>query len=393
MIFNTLAYYFAFLLPTAGLVRWAPERWRTKIIVLSGSLFFLYFGYAEAGRIAGSACLIIFLWESCFSRLYRPGSVFCIIGVVQALLLLGVFKYWNFLISLVLGMHAERLVWRSAFLPLGISFFTFEFIHFAVDRYRGRTEAGGFWEYFSFILFFPTMVAGPIKRYQDFLPKLRAIENDWALDWHCGITRILTGLAKKLVVADMMTSLTGNLNQAAIATAQRPMLLVWLLAYGVQIYFDFSAYSDIAIGSARLMGVRIPENFNWPYLAQSISEFWQHWHISLTRWLIDYIYIPLGGSRMKPPRIIANLLVTMLLSGIWHGAGLNFLVWGAWHGVLLSIRRIFLFFKPSGFPDTPGFNVLSWAVTFCAVNLGWAFFCMDISTAVFFFRRLLWVHG
>jgi len=237
---------------------------------------------------------------------------------VQALLLLGVFKYWNFLVSLVLGMHAERLVWRSAFLPLGISFFTFEFIHFAVDRYRGRTEAGGFWEYFSFILFFPTMVAGPIKRYQDFLPKLRAIENDWALDWHCGITRILTGLAKKLVVADMMTSLTGNLNQAAIATAQRPMLLVWLLAYGVQIYFDFSAYSDIAIGSARLMGVRIPENFNWPYLAQSISEFWQHWHISLTRWLIDYIYIPLGGSRMKPPRIIANLLVTMLLSGIWH---------------------------------------------------------------------------
>jgi alginate O-acetyltransferase complex protein AlgI len=392
MIFNTLAYYFAFLFPTAILVRSVPERWKPKMIVLSGSLFFLYFSYGEVGRIAGSACLIIFLWESCFSRLYRPGSVFCIIGIIQALLILGGFKYWNFLISLMPGVHAERLVWRTAFLPLGISFFTFEFIHFAADRYRGRAEPGGFWEYFSFILFFPTMVAGPIKRYQDFLPKLRAIDNNWALDWHRGITRILTGLGKKLVVADLMTSLTGNLNHAAIEVAYRPMLLAWLLAYGVQIYFDFSGYSDIAIGSARLMGIRIPENFAWPYFAADVSQFWQRWHISLTRWLIDYIYIPLGGSRVRPPRIIVNLLITMFLSGIWHGAGLNFLVWGTWHGALLSIRRVFLFFRPSGLPDTPIFRVFSWALTFCAVNLGWAFFCMNISTAALFFRRLLGIH-
>jgi len=268
----------------------------------------------------------------------------------------------------------------------------------------------------SFILFFPTMVAGPIKRYQDFRPKLVNPSLDWDRDWQMGSTRILVGLAKKFVVADLLTAFTNHLTIPDIAQAQRWVLPIWLLAYGMKIYFDFSAYSDIAIGSARLFGIRVPENFDWPYLQTNIAEFWQHWHMSLYKWLVDYVFIPLGGSRTAQPRVYLNVLITMFLSGLWHGAGLNFVVWGLWHGMLLAVHRGWKRWREretsnfkrqtSGKLQTsnakattgselfggklfPRFGcALSWALTFVMVNLGWAFFCMDLKTAMYFFRRL-----
>jgi alginate O-acetyltransferase complex protein AlgI len=234
------------------------------------------------------------------------------------------------------------------------------------------------------------MVAGPIKRYQDFLPKVRNPDRDSVANWRIGSTRILTGLVKKFAVADLMTAFTNHLNKADIATAQRWVLPLWLLAFGVKIYFDFSGYSDIAIGSARLFGIRVPENFDWPYFRTDIASFWRHWHISLTRWLIDYVFIPLGGSRVHAGRIYANLLVTMLVSGIWHRAGLNFLVWGAWHGLLLISHRLWTAWRGPAAPDRPFYQAaLCCAGTFLAVNLGWAFFCMDLETATAFFHRVL----
>src|SRR5215471_20415033 len=183
------------------------------------------------------------------------------------------------------------------------------------------------------------MVAGPIKRYQQFLPKLRAEPAGWPQDWHRGITRILCGLAKKFAIADLLTAYTNHLNAADIAAANRAILPLWLLAYGMKIYADFSAYSDIAIGSARLFGIKVPENFDWPYLRTNISEFWRHWHMSLYQWLVDYVFVPLGGSRTAAPRVYLNVLITMFISGLWHGAGLNFVVWGLWHGLLLAGYR------------------------------------------------------
>jgi alginate O-acetyltransferase complex protein AlgI len=311
-----------------------------------------------------------------------------------------VFKYWNFLTGLVYGSAQNPLAWSGAFLPLGISFFTFEFIHYAVDRYRGKVAAGNFGQYLAFILFFPTMVAGPIKRYQDFLPKLASPSLAWQQDWQRGMTRILVGLAKKFVVADFLTAFTGHLNRTDISHAARWVLPIWLLAYGFKIYFDFSAYSDIAIGSARLFGIKVPENFDWPYVRTNISEFWKHWHMSLYRWLVDYIFIPLGGSRVKPPLVLVNLFITMFLSGLWHGAGLNFIVWGLWHGMLLAVYRAWSNWRgkrsssldtpeSAAVPDSNWRRVPAWAFTFVLVNLGWAFFCMDLSTSLFFFRRLI----
>ena len=271
---------------------------------------------------------------------------------------------------------------RSAF-----SFFTFEFLHYAVDRYKDRTEEGTVGEYMAFILFFPTMVAGPIKRYQDFLPKLRNISLDWVVDWQRGFTRILAGLVKKFAVADVLTAYTNHLNIADIAQANRSVLPLWILAYGIKIYADFSAYSDIAIGSARIFGIKVPENFDWPYLQSNISDFWRHWHISLSTWLVDYVFIPLGGSRVRVPRIYANLLVTMLVSGIWHGAGVNFIVWGLLHGIMLAAHRWWRGVRGDAVPTPPG-RIAAGVLTFVCVNLAWAFFCMDVKTALFFLKRL-----
>ena len=181
MIFNTFSYYLLFLVPAAVLYRVVARGLRPWVIVLFGSGFFLYFAYGMAG-FWGAACLLIFLWESLVSRLYKPGSRWCLLGLVQSVVLLGIFKYWNFFTGLVFVHGANPLRWQGAFLPLGISFFTFEFYHFAWDRRAGRTEAGTLGEYLAFILFFPTMVAGPIKRYQDFLPKLRQEPTAWNSD-------------------------------------------------------------------------------------------------------------------------------------------------------------------------------------------------------------------
>ena len=389
MIFNTFSYFLLFLVPSALVFRSVRVEWRAPVIAVTGAAFFIFFSLTAVGGAVGALCLVILLWEAVFSRLYRPASGWCAIGILQAVAVLGVFKYWNFLVDLLPGASPDWR-WSGAFLPLGISFFTFEFIHYARDRQLGRTPPGCFWEYMAFILFFPTMVAGPIKRYQDFLPALREPSPAGAGDWEVGITRILSGLAKKFAVADLMTAFTRHLNAGDIAQADRSILPVWLLAYGIQIYVDFSAYSDIAIGSSRLFGIRVKENFDWPVLQSDIAAFWSRWHISLTRWLTDYVFIPLGGSRVSAPRASFNVVATLLVSGLWHGAGLNFLVWGLWHGIALVVHRAWAARFPSGpGPVGPGRRLAGWVLTFVTVQLWWVWFAMDLPTAILFLRRML----
>lgn len=391
MIFNTIAYYFLFLIPAAILFRLCKGEWRSWICVFFGVGFFVYFSVTQLGGWWGAACIGIFIWESAFRALYKPGSWLCFVGVFVSLAVLVAFKYWNFLTGLATSMLEENLLrWDSAFLPLGVSFFTFEFIHYAVDRYNDKVERGTIAEYLAFIFFFPTMVAGPIKKFQDFVPYLRKPSTDWASDWNRGLTRILTGLVKKFAVADLLTSLSDHLNQSDIVQADRWVLILWLFAYGWKIYFDFSAYSDIAIGSGRLFGVSIPENFDWPYTRTNIVDFWRHWHMSLYKWLLDYIFIPLGGSRGSIALAFRNIIIVMLVSGIWHGAGLNFIVWGLWHGCLLIVHRLWTIYQQDKIL-APGIaqKLFGWLLTYVSVNIGWAFFAMDLNTALLFYRRIL----
>lgn len=391
MIFNTLAYYFVFLFPAALLFRFVSAGMRPWVCAVSGVGFYVFFSLTEHGGVWGAMCILLFVWEALFRSLYKPKATACLVGVLISLVVLGVFKYWNFVTGLLTMPFDENYWhWSRAFLPLGVSFFTFEFIHYAVDRYKGKTERGTLGEYLAFIFFFPTMIAGPIKRFQDFLPCLRNPSVAVAADWNRGLTRILAGLVKKFAVADLLSSVTEHLNRDDIALADRWVLPIWLIAYGWKIYFDFSAYSDIAIGSGRLFGIRIPENFDWPYCRTNIADFWKHWHISLYKWLVDYVFIPLGGSRVPRLRALANIVIVMLVSGLWHGAGLNFIAWGAWHGILLIVHRVWSERKKSTADSaTLMHRSAAWLITYSSVNVGWAFFAMDLETALFFFRRIL----
>ncbi len=295
-------------------------------------------------------------------------------------LILAVFKYSSFASEALADLASALGLARTPSLPklivpLGVSFFTFEFIHVATDVYAGKLERPPLDRYAAFVFFFPTMVAGPIKRYQEFAPQLESARFDPEL-FSRGITRILAGLAKKHVLADTFGLWSNQLNGPAVATATAPEVLAWVLAYGMKIYLDFSGYSDVAIGSGYLFGIHVPENFAWPYTSPNIREFWRRWHISLGRWIFDYIYAPLGGSRRGNFRAAVNLLVTFAVSGLWHGAAYNFLLWGLWHGVCLVVHRLFRHWP--GRPTGRAWGLFSIGLTFVAVTFGWALFCMDL---------------
>jgi alginate O-acetyltransferase complex protein AlgI len=390
MIFNELSYFVLFLLPSVVAFHCLNTRWRPWILSGFGAAFFVYYGYLHFGGGWGALCVLVFLWEALTSRLYRRGSPWCIVGIVQAVVFLLAFKYlifaahsWND-VAHILHLHPLRTP-THWLLPLGISFFTFEFIHFAADSYSGKIESASLADYLAFILFFPTMVAGPIKRFQEFGGKLRVARFDPQLASR-GVTRILAGLAKKHVLADTFALWSVKLNGPQLYDARWYQLVGWIGSYGMQIYFDFSGYSDIAIGSGYLFGVSISENFHWPYLSRNIGEFWHRWHISLSRWIRDYVYIPLGGSRRGEKRTAFNLLVAFALSGIWHGAAYNFAAWGVWHGCLLVGHRYTSRTFPGVVNRIP--SAVAVGLTFISVNLGWAFFCMDLRRAVVALTRI-----
>jgi len=392
VIFNEVGFFALFLLPTAALFHLAPRALRPWAVVAGGVGFFVCFGYLHFGGIWGALAVLIFFWELLTSRLYRPGSRWCLYGIVQAVLFLAAFKYLRFLIAVANDLvHpavplAEPAALAGVALPLGISFFTFEFIHYAADVYTGKLKGSRWGDYASFIFFFPTMVAGPIKRFQEFVPQLNRARFDLGLSCR-GLARIGLGLAKKHALADSFGLWADQLNAGWLATATPAGVILRVLAYGGKIYFDFSGYSDIAIGSGNLFGIIIPENFDWPYLSRNIAEFWRRWHISLGRWIFDYVYAPLGGSLKGEGRARLNLLLTFAISGLWHGAAYGFILWGLWHGVLMVIHRAW-----RGFSTARGWLLpapVAIALTFVAVNAGWALFCMDLPTAVLAGRRVL----
>ena len=391
MIFNEVGFFVLFLLPTVAAFHLSPRSARPWVITAGGVGFFVYFGWLHFGGAWGALAVLIFFWELGTSRLYRPGSKWCIYGIVQAVVILAAFKYlvffrgaWNDLGGFTGCLPHLQGVARLA-LPLGISFFTFEFIHYAADVYSGRIAGSRWGQYASFIFFFPTMVAGPIKRYQEFVPLIERARFDLGMACR-GVARIGVGLVKKHALADTFGLWSDQLNTPALQTASPFAVIGWVLAYGGKIYFDFSAYSDVAIGSGNMFGVVIPENFDWPYLSRNIAEFWRRWHISLGRWIFDYVYAPLGGSQRGKARTYANLVVTFAVSGLWHGAAYNFVLWGLWHGVLMVIHRAWREHAvPRGLSLPAPVAV---AGTFLAVNAGWALFCMDLPTALHAFRRV-----
>jgi alginate O-acetyltransferase complex protein AlgI len=311
-------------------------------------------------------------------RTQSPGSrrALLLLSVSTNLGLLGFFKYGRFATESALATVGLSLPEGSTLLevalPVGISFYTFQSLSYSIDVYRGRQEATrSALDLALYVSFFPQLVAGPIVRAGQLLPQLRGARFTTALDVEEGLMRIGVGLVKKVVLADTLAMYVDMVFEAP-GLYGGPEVVLALYAFSFQAYFDFSGYTDIAIGLGRLFGVRLPENFDHPYRAASIREFWQRWHITLSTWLRDYLYVSLGGNRHGRARTVLNLFLTMLLGGLWHGAGWGFVIWGAYQGVMLGVHRIWLWAVGERPPRSPRW--LRQLATFQLLAAGWILF-------------------
>jgi alginate O-acetyltransferase complex protein AlgI len=380
VLFNSFPFLFVFLpLVLVGFFALRRQGHRIAFVVAASYVFYAYEEWWFPALMI-TTTLVSFVGGLAVARLpeRRPGRKWVLAGAIAVCLgMLGVFKYAAFasgyasdLLATITGTGLPGLddLTANILLPAGISFYTFEAISYLVDVHRGtiRAERNPL-RYAFFISYFPHLIAGPIVRYSKLGPQLREL---YRLDWdmmRSGVLLFSIGLAKKVLLAD---GLAFRANPLLDNPGSLGMLDAWaaMLAYSFQIYFDFSAYSDMALGLARMMGIELPWNFDRPYRAASPAEFWRRWHVTLSSWLRDYLYIPLGGNRKGPLRRDANLLATMGLGGLWHGASLSFALWGLYHGGLLVAHR-----RLSAFPlRLP--RPAAVALTFVLVTVGWVFF-------------------
>ena len=346
MIFPTITFalFFATVLAANWLLMRRPRRW---LMFMLGASWFFY-GWWDprfVGLLAGSSLGNQFFARRIDAAISQRGRRFGLRAAVAFNLgLLGFFKYCDFFLGSVeaglsrLGLHAE-LPLLEVVLPVGISFFTFQALSYVIDVYRGRMKPTSLLKFSVYLSFFPQLVAGPIVRASEFLPQLRRPRDPRKIEAARGFRLIGGGLFKKVVLADTLATRLVDPVFSAPSDFTSPEIVLAVYGYAAQIYCDFSAYSDIAIGCALLMGFAFPENFRSPYLATSLRDFWRRWHMTLSRWLRDYLYISLGGSKGGGWLTYRNLMLTMLLGGLWHGASWMFVIWGALHGVGLAAER------------------------------------------------------
>lgn len=400
MLFNSYEFIFLFLPAVwAGyhfLIRYWP-RLATWWLSLASLGFYAYWNVAWLPILVGS---ILVNYSIAIAIPSRPRgdrwrTYLLIAGLTFNLLLLGYFKYMNFLVDNLnaatgWGLFVERIV-----LPIGISFFTFQAIAFLIDTYRGVSGRYDFSRFVLFIVFFPQLIAGPIVHYKEMIPQFaRLNRGGLASKLAVGLTIFSIGLFKKVVIADGAAPFADELFNGASAGGSPALLESWIgvIAYSFQIYFDFSAYSDMAIGLGWLFGIRLPVNFASPYKATSIADFWRRWHITLSRFLRDYMYFPLGGSRRGRGRMYVNILVTMLLGGIWHGAGWTFLLWGAMHGCFLVFHRLWREWRRV--PTNPRHIWPARLLTFLCVTFAWVpFRAPDLGSMFEIYRGMFGLNG
>ena len=341
MVFSSVPFLYVFLPVVLLCCFVVPKRFK-NLVLLAASLFFYYYG-----ERAYTSLLLISSLSDYLHSLYiekhrgtQRAKIALVSSIAVNLALLGFFKYADFLISTVNGLLHTSIPLLKVPLPIGISFFTFQTMSYTIDVYRGRVHAQkNLVTMGTFVCLFPQLVAGPIVRYSDIALELE--QRSTTLDEvSAGARRFVVGLAKKVLVANAMGELCGLYRSAGEQTTL--FALLYAAAFTIQIYYDFSGYSDMAIGLGLLFGFHFPENFNYPYLSRSVSEFWRRWHMTLGGWFRDYVYIPLGGNRVPRLLYIRNIFVVWALTGLWHGAAWNFVVWGLLFGVLLTAEKLFL---------------------------------------------------
>lgn len=389
MIFAEASFFVLFGL-TALVFFGVPSRWRYGVLVLSGFLFYGLYAPAFLWLVSG-LILLTFLASG------RVG-IWLNVAVLMGFMVYFKMKGGHSISPSLLTAEGETAI---AF-PLGLSFLTFELIHFSVERHRGNIPSSSLWHVAAFGFYFPCRIAGPIKRYQPFNESVRT--SHWSMEnFYQGSVRILWGFLKKVVLADILALIVPLLNDVAL-----PRHLLWggLIAYSLYIFLDFSAYTDIAIGMSRVLGLSVPENFHWPYLSRNIRDFWSRWHMSLSSWLGDYLFLPMAKRLTSSwphlsPKAAAGAAygITFTLCGLWHGPSSHFLLWGFTHGILLAGYALYrasgISFRLGPVASVRGrratalSTLVSTGITFLLVTLGWVFFSTETPKALELYRRLL----
>jgi alginate O-acetyltransferase complex protein AlgI len=377
MLFNSFEFIFVFLpivlLAYFGLNRLNLHQWAKGVLVLASLYFYAFFNTSYLPIIVSSILVNYGVavgmrkWDGVTKKVLFG------IGLLFNLGMLGYFKYTDFMIENVNALFNTNYTLKNILLPLGISFFTFQQLAFVVDTYKNKGRLPKFLDYCNFVTFFPQLIAGPIVLPEEMLPQFedKANRNPRAKNLFDGIFIFSVGLAKKVIIADSIAVFANagyNLDLPHYTMAE-----AWLisLSYTFQLYFDFSGYCDMAIGIGKMFNINLPLNFNAPYRATNFQDFWRRWHMTLNRFLTQYVYIPLGGSRRKEVRVYFNIGIVFLISGIWHGAGWTFVVWGICHGIGVMIHRIW---------KKKGYSMPSWLgmfITFFFINILWVLFRAD----------------
>ena len=377
MVFSSNIFLF-FFLPIFLIAYFiTPQKFRNYTLLLFSLIFYAY-GAPDFVFLLVGECIVNYFIVRGMAKTEKTGTKkwLCALSVVMALGLLLYFKYANFFmenLNAILGwMHHEPVGWMKVALPIGISFFTFQSITYTLDVYRGTTPPSNkLTDYVLYIMMFPQLIAGPIVNYNSVAAQL--VERTSTMeDRVVGFYRFVIGLAKKVLIANTLAAYADQvfaMNYGDLATGTA---WIGILSYTFQIYFDFSGYSDMAIGLGKMMGFKFPENFNDPYTSRSVTEFWKRWHMTLGNFIMNYLYIPLGGNRKGKGRMYLNLWLCFLLSGLWHGASWTFVLWGAFHGLFICADKLFLkdLLKKAG----------KWPaviLTFFIVNMGWVLFRVD----------------
>ena len=392
MVFSSIVFLLYFFPAFLLLYYFADNRYK-NLVILIFSVFFYSWGAPKFIFVILGTTFVDFHLVKWMSHLQHKlkRNLLLSLSVSINLGLLIYFKYSNFFIENVNGVlsvfGSTNIQWTKLILPIGISFYTFETITYVVDVYRRvHKPLKKFWDYQLYIILFPKLIAGPIIRYHDLADQITDRSHNDTMDNRLtGFYRFGIGLAKKVLIANQMGQQADAIFAMNYSGLDTYTAWIGILAYTFQIYFDFSGYSDMAIGIAKMIGFKFPENFNNPYISRSITEFWRRWHISLGAWMRNYLYIPLGGNKVgSKGRLYLNLWLVFLASGLWHGASWSFVLWGAYHGLFLVLERSFLlkiYDKIGKFPST--------MLTFFIVVIGWVFFRIEkLSDAFLFLKRM-----
>ena len=405
MLFNSLPFVIFFAIVCGlmaltnvnrvkALLPWPVNSLRHVILLLASYVFYGWWNWKCCFLMLGLTVVAYV----CAAAYEKDGKkLWVTLGVVMPLVILGIFKYFNFFVdSFCALLGLSRAGSLNILLPVGISFYTFQSLSYTIDVYRGKVRAEkSFVNVALYIAFFPQLVAGPIVKAGEYLPQLREDRNISLDNLQQGVQAFALGLFKKVVLADNISTFVDAVYHNP-AEFHAVTVLLAVAAYSIQIYCDFSGYSDMAVGCARCLGYDLPRNFNLPYISKNVTEFWKRWHISLSTWLMEYLYFPLGGNRKGTARRYLNLLLTMLIGGLWHGAAWTFVAWGGLHGLALCVHKLFLKATQCREKKANTFlSALSVLGTFCFVSLCWVFFrAGDFATAMRVFKAIFtWQQG